>query len=58
MNHSCDISVTGKDIHCEDTELLGGLLGHVFQSMTDLRKFFPPPTNTAVNLMYSLLPKE
>jgi hypothetical protein len=46
----------GNDVHSEVMELLGSLLGHVFQSMTDW--FFPTPTNMAVNLMYPLLPKE
>jgi len=46
-------------MHCEVTELLGSLLGHVFQSTTDLKVFFfPPSTNKTVNLIYSLLPKE
>jgi hypothetical protein len=40
VNHSCDISVIGNDMHCEVMELLGSLLCHVFQSMTDLKSFF------------------
>jgi hypothetical protein len=42
VNHSYDISVTGNDMHCGVMELLGSLLGHAFQSMTDLKSVFPP----------------
>jgi len=33
-------------MHCEVMELLGILLGHVFQSMTDLKVFSPRPLLT------------
>lgn len=40
-------------MHCEVMELLGSLLGHVFQSMTDLKRFFRPLlTLTPYTLLY------
>lgn len=53
MNRSYDISVIANDMHCEVMELLGSLLGHVFQSMTDLKSFFHPLlTLTSCTLFY------
>jgi hypothetical protein len=53
VNHSYDISVIGNDMHCEVMKLLGSLLGHVFQSMTDLKSFSRPLlTRTSCTLLY------